>query len=405
MNEAIEELGSFLPVLEAYSTDIAHRRSDEPLTPHDGQWIAVGTLLSHACNVSVRTRERLLTQARTMMRDLLGEALWTQGPPLDAAPPSDGHILAPRVRLLCEQVEDAGAIHLADALLGAYLLSGDEIDALERGRIAALRARLAWKRGDHATALERYRRVRAIARRIGSTELEVRAEVGFAVVARQRGNYPASRTAARRAVQVGEAHGLARLAALGHQLLMVAAVVAGDLNTALQHSWLAYANVRGDATDEAAHLVDTAQLFLDAGHADVASAGFAAALERRIPDRIRLPALGGAALAAARQGDEHTLSRMADAVRRTLNDGLLPYASVVGRLDIAEALETIGHVDAAEPFRHEAETVASAQRYHELVHRAQRPPATTSAPRTVQPLTPATLEIGAAVRALAGARA
>jgi hypothetical protein len=405
MNEPIEGLGSFQPVLEAYATDIAHRSRDEPLTPHDGEWIAVGSVLSHARKVPVAERERLIAQARKSIRSLLGRTMWTQGPLLDPAPPSDGRILGPRVRLLCEHIEDAGAIHLADAVVGAYLLSGDEIDALERGRIAALRARFAWKRGDHVTAFERYRRVRTVARRIGSAELEVRAEVGFALVARQRGNYPAARSAARRAVELGEAHGLARLAAIGHQSLMVAAVLAGDLNTALQHSWLAYAHVRGDVVEEAAHLVDTAQLFLDAGHANVASAGFAAELERRIPDRIRLPALGGAALAAARRRDVPTVRRMADAVRRAVNDGLMPYASVVARLDIAEALETIGELDAAGPFRHEAETVAGAHRYHELVHRAERQPATTRVPGTVQPLTPATLEIGAAVRALAGASA
>ena len=405
MNERIEGLGSFQLVLEAYATDVAHRRSNEPLTPHDGQWIAVGSLLSHARKVPVPQRERLLTQTRKAIRSLLGKTLWAQGPLLDPTPPNDGRTLAPRVRLLCEQIEDAGAIHLADALVVAYLLSGDEIDALERGRIAALRARLAWKGGDHVSAFERYRRVRAIARRIRSAELEVRADVGFAVVARQRGNYPAARRAARRAVELGEANGFARLTAIAHQSLMVAAVVAGDLNTALQHSWLAYANVRGDLVEEAAHLVDTAQLFLDAGHADLASAGFAAALERQLPDRIRLPALGGAALAASRQGDVHTVRQMADAVRHAVNDEVLPYASVVGRLDIAEALETIHHLEAAEPFRHGAATVASAHRYHELVLRAERLPATTSAPRTVQLLTPATLEIGAAVRALAGVSA
>lgn len=405
MNEAIESLGSFQPVLEAYATDIAHRRSDEPFSPHDGEWIAVGSLLSNARKLPVPQRERLLAQARKTIRGLLGKTLWAQGPLLDPAPPSDARTLGPRIRLLCEQIEDAGAIHLADALMAAYLLSGDEIDALERGRIAALRARFAWKRGDQATSLKRYRRVLAIGRRIGSAELEVRADVGFMVIARQRGNYPAARSAGRRAVKLGEANGFTRLAALGHQSLMVAAVLAGDLNAALQHSWRAYANVRGDVVEEAAHLVDTAQLFLDAGHADLASAGFAVALERKIPDRIRLPALGGAALAAARRGDVRTVQHMADAVARAVNDGLLPYASVSGRLDIAEALETIGHLDAAEPFRHEAETVASAHRYHELVHRAERLPATTRAPEAVQPLTPAALEIGAAVRALAGASA
>ena len=324
---------------------------------------------------------------------------------LDAAPPSEQRSLGPRVRLLCEQIEDAGAIHLADALVVAYLLSGDAIDALERGRIAALRGRFARKRGDHVTAYQRYRRVQAIARRIGSAELEVRADVGFAVVARLRGNYPASRSAAHRAVRLGEMHGLSRLAALGHQSLMVAAAVAGDLNTVLHHSWLAYGDVRGDVIDEAASLVDTAQLFLEGGHVELAAAGFAAALERPIPDRIRLPALGGAALAAAQQDDTSTVRRMADAVRRSLSDDILPYASVVARLDIAEALETIGHPELAEPFRYEAETIASAHDYHELVHRAQRPLASASPPRTVQPLTPETLEIGAAVRALAGAGA
>lgn len=402
MNEPIEGLGSFQPVREAYSTDIAHRPSDEPLTPHDGEWIAVGSLLSHAGTLPGPQRVRLLAQARTAIRRLLGKTMWTQGPPLDAAPPTDGRILGPRVRLLCEQIEDAGAIHLADALAAAYLLSGDGIDPLERGRIAALRARFAWKQGDHVTAFERYRRVRTIARRIGSAELEVRTDVGLAVVARLRGNYPASRRAARRAVVLAERHGLSRLAALGHQSLMIAAVVAGDLNTALQHSWRAYGDVRGDAAEEAAPLVDTAQLFLDAGHVELATAGFAAALERPIPDRIRLPALGGAALAAARHGDTGTVRRMADTVRRALNDDSLPYASVVGRLDIAEALETIGHPEAARPFRFEAETVASARGYHELVHRAQHPITPAVPSPAVHPLTPATLEIGAAVRALAG---
>jgi hypothetical protein len=405
MNEAIESLGSFQPVLEAYSLDIAHRRSDESFTPHDGEWITVGSLLTHARKAPPSQRVRLLAQARKTIRNLLGRALWARGSPLDAASPSDGHILGPRVRLLGEQIEDAGAIHLADALVGAYLLSGDEIDALERGRIAALRGRFAWKRGDHVTAFERYRRVRAIARRIGSAELDVRADVGFAVVARLRGNYPASRRAAGRAVRLGEMYGLTRLAALGHQSLMIAAAVAGDLNTALHHSWLAYGDVRGDVVDEAAHLVDTAQLFFEAGHVELAAAGFAAVLERAIPDRVRLPALGGAALAAARHGDVSTVRRMADAVRGALNDDLLPYASVVGRLDIAEALETIGRHDAAEPFRHEAETVASAHDYHELVYRARHPLAMAPAPAAVQTLTPATLKIGAAVRALAGASA
>ena len=86
MNEPIEGLGSFQPVLEAYATDIAQRRRDEPLTPHDGEWIAVGSVLSHARKVPVAQRERLIAQARKSIRSLLGRTMWTQGPLLDPTP-------------------------------------------------------------------------------------------------------------------------------------------------------------------------------------------------------------------------------------------------------------------------------------------------------------------------------
>ena len=84
MNERMDALGSFQPVLEAYSTDIAHRRSEGPVTPHDGDWIAVGSLLRHARNVPEPKRRRLLSQVRRTIRSLLGDALWAQGPLLDA---------------------------------------------------------------------------------------------------------------------------------------------------------------------------------------------------------------------------------------------------------------------------------------------------------------------------------
>ena len=37
MNEAIESLGSFQPVLEAYATDVAHRRNAHEPLDH-GEW-------------------------------------------------------------------------------------------------------------------------------------------------------------------------------------------------------------------------------------------------------------------------------------------------------------------------------------------------------------------------------
>jgi tetratricopeptide (TPR) repeat protein len=300
-------------------------------------------------------------------------------------------------------VEDAGAVHLADAIVMAYVQSDAALSELERGRLDALRGRFAWKRGDHSTAAEHYERVKRLARRIHSAELEVRADVGHAIVSRLRGNYPASRKAAQRAVRIAEANNLGRLAALGHQSLMIAAVVAGDFNTALRHSWLAYVDVRGDEAAEVGRLADIAQLFLDAGHVDIARAGFTAIWRRPMPERVRLPVLGGAALAAARQGDVNAVLDLETIVDITVDDRTLPYASATVRLDMAEALCHVGRTAAAERFLTEATAVSETRQYHELTHRARSLRLARSAPPLTQPLTAETQEIGAAVRALATA--
>lgn len=401
MSRHQEHLGSFLPVLEAYRADIQHRAPDDPLSDDDGAWITIGTLLTRVSTIPLTDREHLWAEVRKGIHKVLGATRWKSGPLLDAAPPANDEELGPRVRLLCEQIEDTGAVHLADAILMAYVQSGATLSELERGRMDALRGRFAWKRGDHDTAVEHYERVNRLARRIHSAELEVRAAVGHAIVSRLRGNYPASRKAALRAVRIAEANNLGRLAALGHQSLMIAAVVADDFNTALQHSWLAYTAVQGDEVAEAGRLADIAQLFLDAGHVDIARAGFAAIWRRPMPERVRLPVLGGAALAAARQGDVNAVLNLATIVDVSVDDRTLPYASATLRLDIAEALYHVGHTEAAERLLAEAAAASERRQYHELTHRAHALRRTRSAPPAMQELSTETLEIGDALRSLA----
>jgi hypothetical protein len=396
--------GSGCDLLSAYRVELARRPAGTALAPDDGDWLVIGTLLGHAADASSARRSRLLSVVRDRLRAILGEAAWAMGSPIDPAPPPNAAVLAPRVRVLCERVEDADAAIFADALLGMYLGSGDPVSALERGRFDALRARLAWKRGDHEIAEEHYRQVEKRAAALGSAELETRAAIGYALVARLRGNYPASRAAAERATAIAEANGLHRLAALGHHALMVVAATVGQWDLALRHAWLAFEDVRGDPIAEATQLVDMAQLFYNAGHYDLATAGFTTALRQPIPHRVLLPALGGAALAAARRGESGLVASYAERARSQGGDSTLHHATAASWLDVAEACLLVGDTGRSESLREAALGLASSHAYHELVYRAEHlaVPARPSVARAIA-FSDESREIGHAVQELAGA--
>ena len=146
------EMGAPLTVLAAYRVELSRRRGGATIGSHDARWITVGTLLSHADGQSTDERDRVMEEARRVTRDALGDAQWTRGSVLDAEAPLNAHDISPRMRLLCEQIEDAGAFTLAETILATYVRADLTISPLERGRLDALRARLAWKRGEHAMA-------------------------------------------------------------------------------------------------------------------------------------------------------------------------------------------------------------------------------------------------------------
>jgi hypothetical protein len=399
-------------VLSAYRAELARRTAGGSLSTHDGEWLAVGVLLGHAAAATGEHHAELLSSLRIELRALLGETRWERGLPSDASPPDDALSLSPRVRLLCEWIEDEGAVVLADTVARTYVISGDRLTALERGRFDALRARLAWKRGDHAAAEDLYAAVergviacRAVA--LERAELEVRALTGHAVLARLRGNSPDSGALAERAVHVAEAHGLSRLGAVAHHVLMVVAATAGKHDVALHHAWRAFDGVRGDETAEGVQLADVAQLFYLSGQLDVAAAGFDVSLRRPLPARSRLPALGGAALTAARRGERVRVALFAERVRREGEATVLPYATAASWLDVAEACLLVGEEAAGHALLESALEITHAHGYHELAFRAQQltAPVQRIATASAAParMTRESEEIGRAIRELAGA--
>jgi tetratricopeptide (TPR) repeat protein len=255
-------------------------------------------------------------------------------------------------------------------MLAAWLHADPTVDVIERWRVEAVRARLAWKSGDLDAATERYRRVAAAGRREGSDELKVRALVGQSIVARNLGNYPRVRERAQRAASLAERGGMYRLAATARQMLTIGFAIARDFGTALGHGWRSFQHAVGDPIMEAEALQIVGQLFLDMGHPEPAAAAFRAIISRAPSDRFLVPSLGGLAVAASRKGERDAVSRAEDMIASRMRAGATPYASATAQLDLAIAWEELGVASRAAEARRRALAIALEHRFHEIAHHA-----------------------------------
>lgn len=386
-------------ILDAYRAAVRQNA----IGSDDGSWVRVGMLLEHAALLPDLERSNHLRLAADAIRAAIGEGRWHAGHPTDVRPPADGHVLQSRLRIYSEQVEDAGALDMADAFLTAYLSADPEVDSLERARVESARARLAWKRGDLDVADERYRRVGAHGRRLRSDELKIRALTGHAIVARLRGNFPAARELGRRAVALAERIGHQRLASVAHQVVMVTYASAAEFPLALEHAWKAVLSAQGEQAMTWAALGNLAQLFVDAGHPAIAMMAFRAVLRQQPPLRIELPALGGLAMAAARLRDSEALADAASEIAVRTRAGASPYDTATAMLDLARAYgvaDAPGHMEAC---REHVLQVAIAHGFHELEHHARSLARAT--PRLAQaerPLPPQAKAVTGALSVLAG---
>jgi tetratricopeptide (TPR) repeat protein len=338
-----------ISVLDAYR--VVYKRSAHVLDADDGSWLNVGALLEHAAMLPADERSNYLETIARTVRSVIGDAAWELGHNTDPPAARTNQSLESRLRVFCEAIEDAGALEVSDAILAAYVAAADAMSPLERARVEAVRARLAWKRGDLDVADERYRRVALAARRTDSDELRARALNGRAILARLRGNYPESRRYGRRAVAVAERSGLNRLASTAHHALMVAAAKAEMFDVAVAHAWKAFLRADKDSTLESNALGNIGQLFLDAGHPDIALSAFLSVLDRKPADRIRVPFLGGLAIAAARLGRRDIIDRItAEFVAGTASTAP-PYDVASTALDLSRAHQILHNDAYVEKFR------------------------------------------------------
>ncbi len=386
-------------VLDAYR--MVNGRSPASLAEDDGSWLHVGALLEHAAALPEDERKPYLEIVAKTVKRAIGDDLWRTGHRMDPPQLRNDIALDSRLRVFCEVIEDAGALELSDAILSAYLAADASISPIESGRVEAVRARLAWKRGDLDVAEERYRRVAMTARRIRSDELRVRAWTGRAIVARHCGNYPASRRYGQHAIVLAQRSGLHRLASVAHQTLMVAAAVGKEFDSAVEHGWQAYLNADGDMTLESGALGNVGQLFLDAGHPRTAMAAFRAVLARRPSGRIGIPALGGLVVAAAQLHLPDVVHTTAGDIlaRFELNAGVTAYDTATTLVDLTSAYVILGDNVRAEEFRARAHTLAVSKGFHEIVHQTRDAIRQRPAPRE-RALSPRIQSVAADVRQL-----
>jgi tetratricopeptide (TPR) repeat protein len=187
------------------------------------------------------------------------------------------------------------------------------------------------------------------------------------VLAQMRGNLPLAARhfgkAARLAARAGDAD-LRRLAQHGR---MVIAAKRGAFADALSFGWDAYAASAGNREQEADMLLNLAQIAFDTGHPAPALQGFVAALARRPGPRVLLPAIGGAARAAAALNRMEVVHWCGARINEFTREGSFGYAIASALLDLAMATAT-AQPKLAERYVRRALRLTEEFHFHELEH-------------------------------------
>jgi tetratricopeptide (TPR) repeat protein len=351
----------------AYRDDAAARGS--PFGKHDGLWITVATIVHHAAIADAPRKPALLRDAIELTQEIVdddvlnsvGQREWGARDRCSCEP----------IMLLAKLMADAGAFRLAGGLLDALLRADASLNAVQRGRILAKRARISWLAGEIDDAQARYAFVETLGRRARSAELKVRAWNGFVALAQMRGNYPEVQRYARRAARLADRDDMRALSRTAHYGLLVAAAVERRFDDALIEGWKVYELSSGDSIDEAGALQNLGQVLLDSGHAAVGEIAFSAVCARPLPARILLPALGGLAIASAAADHEPTMEWAVREIRGMRRSAAPRYAVTSALLECAVALAIVGRETEASSCATESLALAKRYGFHEIEIRAE----------------------------------
>jgi tetratricopeptide (TPR) repeat protein len=360
-------------VLDAYRADLGQSAAHE-LSAHDASWLAFGTVLQRAAGLGVSERTPYVVSG---LRAITGAIDATESTAFASANATlHGHgsfeaKLSDASLAIANEIEDAGAFALATTILdwARYLLGASQPRLY--GRNLAQQARILRKLGELDAATEAYASVHALAVEHDDAELMARAHLGRAVIARVRGNYPEARREFLAVLeQPGGTPAVDELHSHAHHGLLIAAAVAGDFDTALAHGRVALDRAR-DREHQMELLANVASVCLLAGQHRAALNSYLRVLAVASMPRVRLAAIGGAALAAAHLKLTPVVSELAAAATIAVGQPGHPHETADMLREIAEALTLVGEADAAKAYRDQALGMARRGGFFELVHRLE----------------------------------
>jgi tetratricopeptide (TPR) repeat protein len=387
-----------LSPLEAYRTDLDrhHRRSE--FGNADTVWLLLAHCLGRLSRIGEAVRDQIALQSANALRDLADSA---DGLPIeDEAHLSDLRLMvaglsaietqagANAVSRACRgfaaRMAEAGALTVAYSVVAYARSVACDASDRERGLLAADQARIARQLGELDTAEELYRTAAAIGERASDNELLSRSMLGRGVVARVRGNDPRARTLFKHGLDLAVTSRSRELEFFAHQGLTIVCNVTGQFSEGITHGWEAFRLGSGDSVRESETLVNLAQTCVDCGYPRAALRGFLAALSRTDILRVRLAALGGAALAAGQLHDRTLLSRLAYEITQTVERSSLPYENATALYHVSAGFLAIGDDISAERHRQEVQKIAKSRGYFELMHQTERDELTRAAAQAAQ---------------------
>jgi tetratricopeptide (TPR) repeat protein len=382
------------PALEAYRRDLAATPGRASFGDADAYWLAVTQGLWRVAQLPPDERRSALETFAGSLAAAGEPDLETLRAAMAGLLDDDPDALAiTAVLRWAAAVERAGALHVAYSALAALRELVPERHHRAHGLILAQQGRISREVGDLSTAADLYAQAERAGRECDDAEVTVRSVLGQGVLAVIRGNYPAARAHFRRALGVAKTHGLQVHASAAHHGLLRAALAAGNLEAALLHGWDAFRNAGGDRHRQADMLVNLGEVCLLVSRPAAALRAYRTALRLTSLPSIRLGALGGAVIAAARLGDRGALDELSHETEQTFSHVAEGYEHAVTMVELAEAFAILGDAPRRDVYRTRALQLAEERGFYEVVHRAET--ITRGAATTKEARRPPTLSDGA----------
>lgn len=376
---------------EAYTADVDRLGGQAPISPADDAWLALAQTFYRAASLPPAQRARVLTDgahtataliaadvpvplrgaiegaARGIERLSRRFAAGTLGPCADVA-----EVVESLQQVIGHQ-EEAGAFLLAHSTLSAVRQAlGPILDGRSEGYLIAQQGRAARQIGATSAAAELYQQAAAIGVQAFAPDVVARALLGRGVLANMRGNYPEARELFTRARDEADRAGDPELRRLSYHGMLRTALAAHDVDTALAHGWIALQGLAAGREQERAELlVNLGEVSRIAGeHRAALRASLAAAGLSNLA-RMRLPALGTAALAAATLGETRLLQSIAREVDQMVVRSGQPFENAHALAEVAEAFGSIGDARAV-GYAERAAELARVGDFYEITLRMDR---------------------------------